>query len=66
MDIPALSMQMSQARLLSDVGVAVLDMQMDATRSQAASEVASLDSMPAAAMELSVNPSVGGNLDISV
>ncbi len=63
MDIPALSMSMAQANLLTDVGTAVLAR----TRDQAEAVSASLtDMLDAAAMELSVNPAVGGNIDISV
>lgn len=63
MDIPALSMSMSQSNLLTDVGTAVLAKTMDQAEAVSASLTDMLD---AAAMELSVNPAVGGNIDISV
>ncbi len=63
MDIPALSMSMAQANLLTDVGTAVLAKTMDQAEAVSASLTDMLD---AAAMELSVNPAVGGNIDISV
>lgn len=63
MDIPALSMSMAQANLLTDVGTAVLAKTMDQAKAVSASLTDMLD---AAAMELSVNPAVGGNIDISV
>jgi hypothetical protein len=58
MDIPSLSMAMSQNKVMSDVGVAMLDMSLD-NFSEAGDTMAKL-------MEQSVNPSVGGNIDISV
>lgn len=63
MDIPALSMSMAQANLLTDVGTAVLAKTMDQAEAVSASLTDMLD---AAAMELSVNPAVGGNIEISV
>lgn len=63
MDIPALSMNMAQSNLLTDVGTAVLAKTMDQAEAVSASLTDMLD---AAAMELSVNPAVGGNIDISV
>lgn len=63
MDIPALSMSMAQSNLLTDVGTAVLAKTMDQAEAISASLTDMLDS---AAMELSVNPAVGGNIDISV
>ncbi len=64
MDIARLSMSMAQSETLTNVGMAVLGMQMDVQASQASSEIAALNSLPSGAMELAVNPSVGGNLDI--
>ena len=58
MDIPALSMAMSQSQLLSQVSTQVMSMSMDQVE-------ASGDEM-AKMMEMSVNPSVGGNIDISL
>ncbi len=63
MDIPALSMSMAQSNLLTDVGTAVLAKTMDQAEAVSASLTDMLD---AAAMELSVTPAVGGNIDISV
>ncbi|MDE7323470.1 MAG: YjfB family protein [Lachnospiraceae bacterium] len=63
MDIPALSMSMAQTNLLTDVGTAVLAKTMDQAEAVSASLTDMLDS---AAMELSVNPDIGGNIDISV
>lgn len=63
MDIPALSMSIAQSNLLTDVGTAVLAKTMDQAEAVSASLTDMIDS---AAMELSVNPAVGGNIDISV
>ncbi len=57
-DIPSLSMAMSQNKVMSDVGVAMLDMSLD-NFSEAGDTMAKL-------MEQSVNPAVGGNIDVSV
>ncbi len=63
MDIASISMAMAQTNNLSKVGVAVLDNAMEAN------EIAGqglMKMMDAAAMERSVNPSVGGNFDMLV
>ena len=57
-DIPSLSMAMSQNKVMSDVGVAMLDMSLD-NFSEAGDTMAKL-------MEQSVNPDIGGNIDVSV
>lgn len=63
MDIPSLSMSMAQANLLTDVGTAMLAKSME----QADIITASMtDMLDASAMELSVNPDIGANIDISI
>ena len=62
MDIPALSMALSQNKLLNDVGVAMLSKSLDTMQDTGAAIVASIDSIP----ETSVNPDIGGNIDIKV
>ena len=62
MDIPALSMALSQNQLLNDVGVAMLSKSLDTMQDTGAAIVASIDSIP----ETSVNPDIGGNIDIKV
>ena len=63
MDIPALSMSMAQTNVLSDVGTAMLAKSME----QAEVVSASLTEMiGSAAMERSVYPELGGNIDVSV
>ncbi len=63
MDIAEVSMALANASVLSQVGTAVLDKALDASRELGAGIVQVMD---AAAMELSVNPNVGANFDIRV
>jgi hypothetical protein len=62
MDIPALSMAMSQNRVLNDFGIAMLSKNLDTMEENGAAMIATMDSMA----ELSVNPNVGSNIDIRV
>jgi hypothetical protein len=62
MDIPGLSMNLSQINLQSQVGVAVLSKAMDSAENSGDAMV----DMMSRSMELSVNPSVGANFDMSV
>ena len=63
MDIAEVTMALANASVLSQVGTAVLDKALDASRELGAGIVQIMD---AAAMELSVNPNVGANFDIRV
>ena len=63
MDIPALAMTMSQMNLMQQVGVSVLSNQLDTAEMTGAAISQMID---AAAMERSVNPSVGSNFDMYV
>lgn len=63
MDIPALSMSIAQTNLLSDVGTAMLAKSMEQAEMVTASMTEMIDS---AAMERSVNPDIGANIDICV
>ena len=63
MDIAALSMAMSQNKIMESVGVAVLANALDTQENVGDEVVAMIDS---AAMERSVNPAIGGAIDISV
>lgn len=56
--IPTLAMGMTQANILSQVNTSLLGMSLDVAEVQSA-EMTKM-------MEQSVNPSVGGNIDISV
>lgn len=61
MDIAGVSMALAQANLKSDVGTAVLSKAMDANESLGDGIVRMIDK---SAMERSVNPAVGSNVDI--
>lgn len=63
MDIAALSMNISQFNTLNSVGTAMLAKSLDTAESVGNALTNMID---AAAMERSVNPSVGGNIDISI
>lgn len=63
MDIAALSMSMAQTNLQQQVGVAMLSKSLD-TADQVGNTISSM--IDSASMELSVNPSVGGNFDMMV
>ena len=62
MDIPALSMALSQNRILNDVGVAMLSKSLDTMEGAGEALVSTMDS----SMELSVNPDIGANLDLRI
>jgi hypothetical protein len=62
MNIPEISMSLAQSRTLNDVGVALLSKSLDMMESNGATMV----DMMKSSMELSVNPSIGGNLDMYV
>lgn len=63
MDIASLSMGLAQSRLVTDVGTAMLAKSFDQADQvgEALSEL--IDS---AAMERSVNPAIGGNIDLYI
>ncbi len=63
MDIGALSSVGLSSAMNNEIGVSVLKMAMDSDDKTANAMQKMLDS---AAMERSVNPSVGGNFDVSV
>ena len=63
MDIAALSMAMAQNRIMESFGVEMLSKTLD-TQEQVGNEVVQM--IDAAAMERSINPAIGGNIDISV
>ena len=58
-----LTVTLSDAKTRNDIGMAILAKQMD-TEEQAG--VAMIDMMNKSFMEQSVNPKVGGNIDISI
>lgn len=63
MDIAGVSMELAAASVQSQVGTAVLSKAMDTNEALGAGMVHMID---AAAMERSVNPGVGANLDIRI
>lgn len=63
MDIAALSMSMAQSNVQTNFGIAMLDKTMEMNAEVGANFVEMLDR---SSMELSVNPHIGSNLDISV
>lgn len=63
MDIAGLSTALSSARLSNQVGIAMLSKSMD--QNEAAGE-GLLKMIDASAMELSVTPHIGSNIDLSV
>ncbi len=62
MDIPALSMGLAQTKALNEIGTAMLAKSLDNLESTGAQMV----DMMKSSMELSVNPAVGANIDISL
>lgn len=62
MNIAALSMTLANIELGEKIGIAVLDKALEGAEVAGESMVAMMDR----SMELSVNPAVGGNFDISV
>lgn len=62
MNIAALSMTLANIELGEKIGTAVLDKALEGAEVAGESMVAMMDR----SMELSVNPAVGGNFDISV
>ncbi len=62
MDIPALSMGLAQTKVLNEFGTAMLAKSLDNLESTGAQMV----DMMKSSMELSVNPAVGANIDISL
>ena len=62
MDIPALSMALSQNQILNDVGVAMLSKSLDNMQDVGAAMVETIASAPAP----SLDPNLGTNFDISI
>lgn len=62
MNIPELSTALANTKLINQVGVAVLDKALESAETVGGSLIEMLDS----SMELSVNPNIGSNIDISI
>jgi hypothetical protein len=63
MDIASLSMNLAQSNLMSNVGTTMLAKSLDQAKVNGDSMEELLD---ASAMELSVNPDIGANIDIRI
>ena len=63
MDIASLSMGLAQSKLITDVGTAMLGKSFDQAKQVGETITELVDS---AAMERSVNPSIGGNIDLYI
>lgn len=63
MDIAAVSMALSNISMQSQVGIAVLDKAMETNEALGDGLIQMMD---ASAMELSVNPDIGSNLDLRI
>ena len=63
MDIPALSMAMAQYNINSQVGVAILDKSLDMSAALGDALTSMIDR---SAMERSVAPQLGANIDLSI
>ena len=66
MDMPSSSMINSSNGVLQQFGIAMLGKELNMQESQAAAEVAMINSMPSPSLESMVNPSVGNHIDIGV
>lgn len=66
MDMPSTSMINSNNGILQQFGIAMLSKELQVQESQAATEVAMINSMPSPSLESLVNPAVGNNVDIGV
>ena len=64
MDIAALSMGLSQMKVAQEASVSVLKMAMDSMKGQSV-DLKQMLEVNTKMMEQSVNPNIGGNIDIS-
>lgn len=62
MNIPELSTALANVQVTNQVGIAMLDKAMETSESSGASLIRMMDR----SMELSVNPHIGSNFDMSV
>jgi len=65
MDIAALSMGLSQMKVAQQASISVMKMAMDSVKGQAV-DMAKMLQANTKMMEQSVNPHIGGNIDISL
>ena len=64
MDIPAVSVVLNQNKVQQQASLAVMKMAMDVTSNQSADFLESLQGVNTKAMETSIQPFLGANLDI--
>ena len=62
MNIPELSTVLANVQTMNQIGIAVLDKAMETSEASGESLIRMMDR----SMELSVNPHIGGNFDVSV
>ncbi len=62
MNIPELSTALANVKLTNEVGIAVLDKALESSEMAGASMI----NMMSQSMELSVNPHIGGNIDMLI
>jgi len=65
MDIAAMSTMISQSNIQQQASISVLRMAMDASKTQAAN-ITEMLGQSTKAMEMSVSPHLGGNIDIKL
>ena len=65
MDIPSLSIALSQSKLYQEIGVSVMEMAMDSIKMQG-TDLTKMMETTTKIMQRSVNPNIGGNIDISI
>lgn len=66
MDIAGLSTAMSMSKMQTEWGMKMLDKTMDAANTQGSQLAQMIASVPAAQMELSVNPGIGSQFDFRI
>lgn len=64
MDIPAVSVVLNQNKVQQQASLAVMKMAMDVTSNQSTDFLESLEDVNTKAMETSIQPFLGANLDI--
>jgi hypothetical protein len=64
MDIASLSMNLSQTKIMQDASLSVMKISMDTTKTNAAGLTEMLSQTKD--LEMSVQPNLGGNLDIRI
>ena len=66
LDVVGLAMSMSQQKVMSSVGAALLSNALDNTESMGANMASMINSAPAPSLESMVNPNMGTAIDMTV